>query len=592
MNKIETGNSNLDLYTGGELNSDEIVGFVAPQILKGVQGYLDKPTVFETMYSKYDEKSHIKHLGMLNLMGEANKVHLPMMHDLLKGNAVLEVAEGTRVQYDLPIPREPSDTAIVMVDTSTEEENGTLYAGVPFKVILDRPFTAGDILKPNPTGGFQVRVSNDEDVEPYGGGAWLHYVIYDGNGKSKNVFPKQFLKEGMPFFKIGHKNGEYGTQFSTISSSASMPSHMTLEWTPSSVTTVETAITRKAALMSTNGATQISNSMSERLNDMLNDFGGFDKRGAFITTDLVKGADGKQNLDGRKMKVSTTLEYLAMVELHKMEAWTNMFAEAQVVHGDEGVIKINDGLWRQLRNGTIIEYTRPGGITLSDLAEASAKVYGNLSVPINQRHLVFKGGEQAVLNGIQINQKHADNFLSNRVIQLKGADSLLDKNKEIITGDNLNDLTLHSDIKFSEVFLPGVGYCRFDHDPSFDWNTGTTNYKASGFAGKAKNKNTYTLILDSATTKSGDVSKKIRGAGLIEGGDNNSTVYMVQPEGTPYVTWGKEQGRMNDGAKFRDVRSSSKYMAQNFWAIIDTDVLLLDTTKAVIIELKDTYLYE
>lgn len=579
-----TDSGQFSLYTGAAINGDEVVGFMSPKALRSVSGYLDKPTVFETMYSPYDDKSHVVHLGMINLMKATNQIHLPMMSSLLDNNAVLNVPEGGVVRYKLPVPRIPDEIAIVTVNTLNEGEN--LFAGVPFKLVLDKPFTAGDILKPDPTREYQLKVSEDFPVEPYGGDAYLHYVIFESNGGAKKSYPASYLQEGTPYFKIGHKTPEYGTQFSTPSGLGALPSYLELEWSPSDVTTIETGVTRKADLMATQGAKMISDQMKERLEDKLLDMGGFDTKGAFITADLNEEGNG---IKGGTLKVSTTLEYLAMAELHKMEAWTNMFATKSVNHGANGVVKINDGLWRQKRRGTVIEYSRPGGMTVADLAKASDAVFGNLNTPWNQRELVFVGGQQAVLNGEAILQQFGSSYIAKVQPGFAGAESLFGKTNEIIKGD-IDSLSIEKELKITKMLIPGVGLVSFKHDPTYDWNLGTTNYRASGFAGKGFNRTTYTLTLESANVRSGDVTKKVTGADLVAEGNKNNNTYLVQPKDVPYVTWGKTQGRMHDGSRFTNVTSSSKYMANEFWAIIDTDILLVDTTRCVIIELKDTFL--
>jgi hypothetical protein len=583
INKLQE-NEQFSLFSGAAINGDEVVGFMSPKTLKTVSGYLDKPTVFESMYSPYDENSHIVHLGMINLMRTANKIHLPMMNDLLQNNAVLKVPEGGVVRYKLPVPRVSDDVAVVTVNTLSEGE--TLFAGVPFKLVLDKPFTAGDLLKPDPTREYQLKVSEDFPVEPYGGDSYLHYVIMQPMGGTKKSFPASYLQEGTPFFKIGHKTPEYGTQFSTPTGMGSLPAYLELEWTPSDVTTIETGITRKADLMATRGARMISDQLKERLEDKLIDMGGFDSRGAFITADLNENKDG---IKGSTLKVSTTLEYLAMAELHKMEAWTNMFATKSVDHGSAGVAKVNDGLWRQMRRGTVIEYARPGGIKVADLAMASESVFGTLGIPWNQRELVFTGGQQAVLNGEAILQEFGTTYIAKIQPGLTGTESIFGKTHDIVKGE-IDNLSIEREIKIGKMLIPGVGLVSFEHDPTYDWNIGTTNYRASGFAGQGFNRTTYTLTLKSANVRSNDVTKKVTGADLVKDGEKNNNIYLVQPDGVPYVTTGKTQGRMQDGNKFSNVSSSSKYMASEFWAIIDTDVLLVDTTKCVIIELKDTFL--
>lgn len=588
MNKFHE-NEFFSLYSGANINGDDVIGFAAPSKIKAIQGYLDKPSVLEAMFNKYDNESHKTHLGMIELIATVQNVRLPMMMDLLKTSSVLTIQAGGSVTYDLPIPRDPQDVAHVIVDTSTDNENGAIYADIPFKLILDRPYTAGDLLKPDPTGVFQVEISRDIPVEPYAGGAYLHYAIFKAPAHSKRTFPTIFLKEGAVWFKIGHKNGEYGTQFSTVQLEGTAPAYMTLQWTPSSLTTIETAITREAARMSTNGAKLLRDKTLDNISEEMIKLGGFDNRGVFLSGKTIK-QDNNYKLDPTSIRVDSTLEYIAMAELHKMEAWTNMFATAQVDHGTEGVIKVNDGLWRQYRRGKIIEYTRPGGITLSDLAEASNYYFGNSTIPANERRIKFKGGYQAYLNGINLLQRYAVDYLSTLPTQMMGADALLSGNGQKLVTGNLDELTLNT-AKFTNVLLPGVGYVTFEHDPSFDWNFGTQNAKVSGFVAQGFNRNTYTLIVDTTNANSGRAIDKVKGMRLVNGGKEDSPIYLVQPD-EPYITWGRTQGRMNNGAQYTNVQSALKYMAQEFWAYADSDVLLLDTTRCVILELKDTYLYE
>lgn len=583
----------FSLYSGANINGDEVIGFAAPTKIKAIQGYLDKGSVLEAMFNKYDSKSHKVHLGMIELMSTVNEIRLPMMMDLLKTSSVLSVPAGGSVTYDLPIPRDPQNVAHVMVDTSKDNENGALYAGIPFKLILDRPYTAGDLLKPDPTGEYQVEVSRDIPVEPYAGGSYLHYVVYkSNNNQSRKTFPAPFLREGFPWFKIGHKNGEYGTQFSTVQLEGTAPAHMTLQWTPSSPTTIETAITRDAARMKTNGAHMLKGATLERISDEMERMGGFEGRGSFISGKLVRDdKTGKSSLDTTSIKVDSTLEYIAMAELHKMEAWTNMFATASVDHGSEGVVKVNDGLWRQYRRGKIVEYTRPGGITIADLQEVANYYFGNSTKPVNERYIKFKGGYQAYMNGLNLMQRYANDYLSALPVNLMGADGLLNgAGQKLVTG-TLDNLKVNT-VKYGVVFINGLGNVEFEHDPSFDWNMGSTNYKSSGFVGQGYNRNTYTLIVDTTNSRTGKATEKVKGMRVVDGGKEDSPIYLVQPADEPYITWGRTQGRMNNGAQYTNVQSSLKYMAQDFWAIADSDVLLLDTTRCVILELKDTYMFE
>jgi len=575
----------LSLYGGGTINGDNVVGFTSPAALKRmIGGYQDKASVLSNMFSPDDEKAHDTYLGVVNLMATTTKVDLPLLTDMLSERKVLKIKPEGRVTYDLPIPKDANEAAMVTVDTSQQAAKGTLgVENVPFYIILDTPYTSGDFLKPDPTGPYMVRVSTETPVEPYGD-YYKHWVSYTGNGKSRD-FPSQYLKSGNRWYKIGHKNGEYGTEFSTITSKYNAPGFIRMQWTPSSVRTVEVAYTRQAGRISSNAAYQLKQSTVESLNDKLFDMGGFDEKGA-----MFSGTYNAEKKSLQVARVDSTLEYLAMVELTKMEAWELMFAELFEEKGAEGNIKMNEGLWRQYRRGKIITYSRPGGLTLAHLQEAASYYFKNDNTPLQNRYITFKGGLQVVNNGVALLNNYAVNQLSALPVSLMGQTTVLTGNDQKVVTGPVGDMTLRR-TNFTEVFLPNIGYVKFVHDPAFDFNFGTSDPRVSGYEGMGVNRNTYTLVVDTISTRgSNDAYKSINGARLVNGGKENSPVYYVTPEGQSHVTWGRSNGRAPGAGQIQtNISSALKYMGTEFWCYSESDVILLDTTRCVVIELQDTY---
>ena len=568
----------LDIYgLGDNINGDNIVGFVAPKVVHA-KGWVDKAEAMSNFFTKDDSKNHKKYLGLIELFKTTHKQDSPMIADMLKTNSILEVPFGGSVSYDLAIPSDNSDFAIVLVDSADQAE----YIGVdgaPFWITLNKEFVPGDELTFDPNSLYAVRVSPDHQVEQAGDG-FKHWLIFD-SADSRKDFPRQALRVGTPWIKVGHHLAEFTQQFSTVSSTMSEPGYITNEWYLGSPQGIEVAYTAQGGNMRTQGAKNLSTKTIDKLSQKLETLGGFEKRGYTFTGVM---SDSGQTVS----KISNTLEYLAMIELHVMESWSNMFGVARTIMTENGVVKISEGAWHQARRGKILTYSKPGDFPLSVLQEASNYMFKNSNVPMNERRITFKGGEMAVNNGIRLINVHATQQVSNLPGIMLGNQGLGNIPGKIIEGNNLNDLTLNT-MSFGEVFLPGVGFTRFVHDPSFDFNPVSTGHRISGFEGIGGfHRTSYSLMVDSYDKTSTNAYQKARGTNLVKDGNKNSNLYYVKPEGS-HLTWGRSIGRMNDGNQFENVRSALKYMGSEFWATIQSGMMMLDTTGIVIIELENTY---
>ena len=68
------------------------------------------------------------------------------------------------------------------------------------------------------------------------------------------------------------------------------------------------------------------------------------------------------------------MEFLTMRELERITAQKLLFGRAGTIRSTNGVTRLNEGLWHQLRRGKIIQYGRAGGITRNHLKEAAEYV--------------------------------------------------------------------------------------------------------------------------------------------------------------------------------------------------------------------------
>lgn len=569
----------LSLYElNHNINGDNVIGFGAPTKLKSVKGFGDYTNVLTYFTSDEDKKNHRKHLGLFELFATTHSVEVPMITNLLEGASVLEVPNGGSVTYDLMIPVENNLGAIAMADTSMQDS--ALVAGQPFYIILDKQFTPGDRLKFDVQSDFQVVVSREHDIEP-SGEYWKHYVIFEAKDTRKR-FPKEGLIAGRQWIRTSHALGEYSTQWGGFTGGYAKPGYIRNEVYLPSPQGIETAYTKRGGNMSTMAANTLKQATVNFLETELTKLGGWDSRGMVI---MGNTSDNGKSLTKGTAKVASTLEYLAMKELVLMGAYNNMFSTAATEHTEDGVITIAEGAWAQFRRGKVIPYSRPGGMTLNHLQEASNYIFKNSNIPATSRRVTFKGGFEVVQNGLRILQAHANTQLQNVPITLLGTQGQIN-GKGLVSGD-LSSLKLAL-LEFGEVYLDGVGYTKFEHDASFDYNP-VTDRISGGFIGNGYNTTTYSLVVDAHEVLANNSFKNIKGADLVTGGNKNSSLYYLKPEGS-HITWGRTYGRMNQGDQYSNLNASLKYMGTEFWASIESSVLLVDTTAKVIIELQGTYL--
>jgi hypothetical protein len=549
------------------INGDSVIGFTSQKEMKTL-GWMDSAKV-ATYLNGENDASHRKHLGMINLFATTHKRSIPFMRDLFKGAAVLEVEEGQSITYDLPVSREEAKCY-------TAEDTSALYDrpgidGSVFTIILSDEFTKGDILTYDPQYGQQVMVSNEHEVEQVGEN-FKHYVVYSTNDKTK-FFPKDKLKAGIQYMKIGNALAEFDTSFSGINLMKNATGSITNEFILGSPRGVETFMTSKAANMNAPGLKAFSDQMRDKVQSQLDAMGGKDM--FFIAN--KKGG----NIVKSSMKIGTTLEYLALMELSMMEAHSLLFAKAATFETSNGVKRVNEGVWHQLRRGKLIKYSRPGGMTVDHIHEAAAYIYKNSTIPVRERTIKFKAGWFAYQNIMQIFREEAISQLDGLPAAMIANDAQIDK----VFSGRLDDLHMNA-VQITSVMIPGVGKVIIEHDDSLDYQPLADRFSA-GFAGEGFARTSYSMVIwDCTNPEYSNVTSKVKNANLVEGGSNTANIYYVKPEGN-HITYGYEQGRMANDGQFENVMSSLKYMGRTFWATSRSGALVLDTTRYVVIELQD-----
>jgi hypothetical protein len=550
------------------INGDAVIGFTSAKELK-TQGWVDAAKV--SAYLMDDEgQAHRKHLGMINLFKTTHQIDIPFMKDLFADSAVLEVSEGESITYDLPVTR-TEVRCYTAQDTSNKYDFPGIDGGV-FEIVLSQEFTKGDILTYDAQYGEQVMVSSDHEVERVGEN-FLHYVTYMTNDQRK-WYPKDKLIAGIQYMKIGHALAEYDTAFSSINMIKNPAGSITNEFILGSPRGVETFMTAKAAKMKSPGLNQFTSDMMDSVQQKLDYLGGKSREMFFIAN--KQGS----NLDVNSMMIGTTLEYLALMELALMETYSLLFAKAATIQTSNGIKRVNEGVWHQIRRGKLIKYAKPGGITVDHIHEAASYIYKNSTIPVRERSIKFKAGWYAYQNVMQIFREEAVQQLNGIPAGMIGTDAQI---KPVFKG-NLDELEMQA-VVINSVLIPGIGRVIVEHDPSLDYQPLADRFSA-GMYGEGKAHTSHSMVIwDASNPEYSNVTSKVKNAQLVEGGSMKSNIYYIKPEGA-HVVYGYEQGRMADGSQTTNVLTSLKYMGKTFWATSQSGALVLDTTRYVVIELQ------
>lgn len=549
------------------INGDYVVGFTNVKELKSL-GWMDAAKV--STYLMDEKDSHRKHLGLINLFATSHKKPMPFLKDLFKGAAVLEVEEGQSITYDLPVDK-TEVKCYTAEDTSDEYDFPGIDNGV-FTLVLNQEFTKGDILAYDPIYGEQVMVSSEHEVETVGEN-FKHYVTLQSNDRSK-YFPKEFLKAGREWVKITNKIAEFDTSFGGISLMKDPSGTITNEFLLADPRSVETFYTGKASRMKAAGLVGFAQGISDKIQQQVDAMGA--KNMMFYAT---KDSNGRL----KPQMVGSTLEYLALMELSMMEANELLFAKAATTTTTNGVKRVNEGVWHQIRRGKLIKYARQGGITLDHIHEAASYIYQNSDIPINERRLKFKGGWLAYQNMMQLFREHAVTQLNGLPAAMLGTTAQLPST--VFTG-SMDKLKMGA-VAITSVQFPGVGEVTVEHDPSLDHLPSTDRYSAGFYGDGLAHTSNSLVIWDATNPEYSNVTSKVQNAKLVEGGNANSNIYYVKPAGGSHITYGYEQGRMANEGQYQNIQSSLKHMGRTFWAYSQSSALVLDVTRYVTIELQE-----
>ena len=543
-------------------NGDQVIMFTDSKKVKAFQGYVDTPS----MESWYKDDPTKAHLGLQKFFGNQRFKPAGIFPELLESKAVLEVnGLGGTFTYDVAI--EEDKGCYTMKDMSHQPNPGV--DGSKFKIVLNEKFSPGDVLSEDPEYGQQIIVTEDEIMEL--GDTFEHTVKLASDDKEE-WFLASNLAKGISYTKVSHNIfGEYGTNYSNVR----MPDtvgKMRCEFQLGNISGVEAYVTGKADSRSFSGATIET---KQYIDDLKKEA---EELGELAVMMDVKG--GKS--DPNTMRIGSTMQFLVFRELEKLTAQQLLFQRSATFRDSNGVTKLNEGLWHQLRRGKLIKYARPNGITKNHIKEAVQYVFRNNPhiQPIHRR-IRFKCGTAAYENVIDIFQDEVRAQLSNLGAQgLMGSDRVLPTNP--VSGGLMN-LKL-SPVRFTEVYLPAIGNVELELDTNLDYNIMNTDRMSRGMHQYQRAHSTHSMVIwDVEDKKYSNNDKLPEGAEVIEGGDSKANIYLVKPKDS-LMHWGYTNGRYSI-QKAGDIVSSHKQIGQEFWAWNSVAIFVRDITKFVMIEL-------
>lgn len=551
------------------INGDSVIMFTDKKSVASIQGVADLPS----LYSWYRENPDANHRGLMQLWGQqtVRKYGNNILRDLLLNKDVLEVnGWDGGFTYDLPI--NDFKGCYVTRDTSSQAFPG--IDGNTFTLVLNKAYTTGDRLSYDKMNGQEVIVSGEVPVVAVAEG-WEHTVTLVDNDKSTYFIPS-YLAKGTQFFKVGHAVlGERGTNFSHFDLPDTVGS-MRCEFRLGAFSGVEGYMTGMASSKSFSGGDAKSQAYLKMLQD---EFGGNEYA---ILAPLKLGAGGKRVPDLKNASLGATMEFLTMRELERITSERLMWGRAGTIRNSNGVTRLNEGLWHQLRRGKVDRYARPGGITRAHIKSLVDYIFRNN--PYKQdvdRRVNLKAGKYAYQNILEIFSDEVN--AQNAGLKTKGWLGDVNQIPSPVSGKDLWNLK-YAPVRFTDVFLPGIGQVSIEEDTSLNMVEGIDRM-AGGMHPEGFSYTAYSVVVWDVDSQEYSNNKELpKGTSMIEGGNSKANIHLVKPKGE-MTYWGSTNGRY-DYRKAGDIMSSAKQIGQEFWAFMIADVHVDDLSRFAMLELE------
>jgi hypothetical protein len=559
-------------------NGDMIIARTDSKTIESVGNHYDT----NSLKAMYNQDTEAHNLGLIMLRGQGVTASFPIYSGLLQDKKMLEL-EGNNNFVDYEIAIKDSGKCVTIRDTSAEYP----YAGLDetiFRVVLNKKYEPGDFLAPSLyRSKVQIMVDDKggEEVKQVVGG-WSHPCIYMTQDR-KAFFDPQYLRAGRQFFKVSQSTGgEYGTRYGGVNF-GNGGSTMKIRFQLNNQAGHEFSMTGKAMRGQLSGA--VSEMESGAFAREIEEYGEFGMITKASNLDFTKGGNPTFK-KGSKIAVTSMFPIYLHREHHKIVAKQVLFQDAATFRGQNGseIVKLNEGIYKQMRRGKVISYGRPMGMTRADVADAVEYVFIGNNIPTEDRKITFSCGKHVIQNFYQI-FKDEINSQNAGIQNLLGADRLLSKSP--VSGSDLMNLS-YDGVRFTSVNIQGVGHVTVKHDPSLDYRPGEDRF-VSGMHSEGLAYTTYSAVIWDTESKAHSNTKQlVSGATLVDGGDNRANMYLVKPKGA-MTTFGSEWGRAGTEERgYTDLVSSSRTQMGSWWIYSSVAGLVLDKSRFCIIELDES----
>ena len=554
-------------------NGDLVIGMTNKKTVQSMGGYFDTTT----LSSFYEQDPDKYNLGLMKLWGQQAKTSYPIYQALMEKKAMLNV-NGADGSFTYEIAIKDSGKCMTIRDYSTTYPNAGLD-GSNFRIALNKRYAPGVKLTVDLMyGEHQLIVTDEEPIRQIPGGWDMPVKLTDADREAS--YDTSLLVSGIQYFQVGHSVfGEYGTNYENFDL-MDTPTTMKCMFQLGNMSGAESYMTGRAGMKSFSGASSRAKEYLSELESEANEYGEF----SFITeaTNVTKGENGKVGFKKGSLHLGSTIQMLLHKKHQKSVATELLFQKAGTVQGTNGITKLNEGIFHQIRRGKLIQYGRPMGITRAHIMEAVQYIFRVSELPEEMRFVEFSVGLQAKQNMYEI-FKEEINAQMPQIERWLGADALI---KNVVTGaDNLN-LVLNP-VRFVECYLQGIGKVRIKHDPALDHYPGADRFQSGMHQGGLAH-TTYSMVVwDVADQKYSNNKTLPQGATLVEGADAGANMYIVKPE-QAMTYWGSENGRYSMESN-ANIVSSNKFQTQGFWIFSICAAWVADLSRYVIIELDPSY---
>jgi hypothetical protein len=516
---------------------------------------IEQHTETNSLFKMFKKDAFTTHLGMIKLWNQRNLMNTPLLNmtELKKNVMYVNGAEAKfrfGIPYDIELPQ------------SVEDMTGSdMYPGVDgkkFKIKLTEPYSNTDILTADLRDGIPLYVTEEEIYEE--GGGFVHHVMIPLSLKKDIYYPKELLQPGTPYMKITNVNGEFEQQKSSIRNGKGS---MELELQMGAGRSIYHWITGYADMLEIN----------EDQMQSLNMYGDQTKPNAVMN--LMK-ADANGNPLPKTNRWIRMIEAMLFAEIKVMEDRDLMWNKGGIVTGSgRKEIRVNTGLYEQMRNGNRIGYDN---LTLNIIEDALVNLYYQSGIPESQRRTKIQVGTGAM---IEVSKLLASDFNSSMPFHVAIGQN--DALKNVITGSD--PMNLGYGFRFTSKRFPVGGIVEFEINPAFD---NVNNRVQDGLTGELPIESFTLAVFDVLDQKSSNIAGKanMQEMRVQDGFNAQSNIVLIKPKNWGETYWGYEIGTFHPfgpGSSIGMIGSSQK-PGYGIWAQNWSSIWLQDAGRTILIE--------